>query len=174
MADQEVLTGIFFDRTSAESAIDRLRRLGYDPAEISVAMNDDTLAREFADATGTHPHSQTRQHATKHAVIGGGLGVVIAGLAAGGSLVVLGTMGGLETPFAAGPLAGASTIGVVGGVIGALVGAGVPAGEARPHGEALAHGGILIAVPRRERVEDEARAIFLSRQPSAYASAPST
>ena len=158
---REVLTGIFFDRGAAEDAVARLRQLGYRDDEISVIMSDDTRSREFADATG----SMALEGATSGAIIGGGLGAILAALTATGSVVAIAGTGGAATPLVAGPLAaalaGLGAGGAAGGILGALIGAGIRDDRAAEYAEGLQRGGIVLAVQSRGTdLDDESRSIF--------------
>jgi Heat induced stress protein YflT len=150
--------GIFDDRDTAETAVNRLHGLGYQPDEIGVMMSDKTAARDFAHDTG----SKVAKGAATGAAIGGGLGAIIAGLTATGSVATIVGTGGAAAPIVAGPLAaalaGLGVGGAAGGILGALVGAGIPEHRAREYQDRLDRGGILLGVrPRiddRERVRD--------------------
>ncbi len=45
MAD--LITGIFYNRAAAETAVDQLETLGYERDQISVLMHDQTRAKEL-------------------------------------------------------------------------------------------------------------------------------
>lgn len=155
MAFDNFETGIFDDRQSAEAAVERLRELGYDSDDISVLMHDKAREKHFAEKTGTH----AAQGTVAGAVIGGGLGAIIAGLTATGSVAAIAGTGGLATPLVVGPLAaalaGLGAGGAAGGIIGALVGVGIPEHRARLYTDRLDNGAILIGVhPRPEDIAD--------------------
>jgi hypothetical protein len=153
-------TGIYEDRTSAESAVARLHALGYDDDEISVMMNDQTRARDFAEETG----SKASTGAATGAAVGGGLGAIIAGLTATGSVAAIVGTGGAATPLVVGPLAaalaGLGAGGVAGGVLGALIGAGIPEHKAKQYADRLNDGGILLGVQSRPETREQLREIF--------------
>ncbi|MDQ2817132.1 MAG: general stress protein [Candidatus Eremiobacteraeota bacterium] len=52
MASQDMETGVYFDRRSAESTIEELHRMGYGNDEIHVMMNDRTQAQDIATRCG--------------------------------------------------------------------------------------------------------------------------
>ncbi len=141
MAD--LITGIFRDRAAAERAVADLQQLGYTQNDISVMMNDQTRARDFAADTGT----KAAEGAGVGAGIGGTLGAIVAALTAGGAIVAT---GGVAAPLVAGPLAaalaGAGAGGLGGGLIGGLVGAGIPKERAVQYETDLNTGGILVGV----------------------------
>ncbi len=79
----EMITGVFHNRTTAASAVDRLEALGYEREEISVLMHDNTMAREFAEDTGTAAAGQKSAAGAKiGAGIGGALAAIVGGMAA--------------------------------------------------------------------------------------------
>lgn len=160
MGTNDFETGMYYDRGSAESTVQRLHDLGYTHDEISVMMNDKTREREFADATG----SKASEGAVAGAAVGGSLGALIAGLTATGSIAAIVGTGGAAAPLVAGPLAaalaGLGAGGVAGGLIGALVGAGIPKDRAAEYSEGLDRGGILLGVKPRAETRDQVRGIF--------------
>ena len=119
--------------------------------DISVLMHDKAREKHFAEKTGTH----AAQGTVTGALIGGGLGAIVAGLTATGSIAAIAGTGGLAMPLVAGPLAaalaGLGAGGAAGGIVGALVGAGIPEHRARQYNDRLDNGAILIGVqPRSE------------------------
>jgi len=144
MAD--LITGMFRSRASAERAVSDLQGLGYAQNDISVMMQDQTRARDFAADTG----SKAAEGAGVGAGIGGTLGAIIAAVTATGSVAAVAATGGLALPLVAGPLAaalaGAGAGGLGGGLIGGLVGAGIPKDRAVQYETDLNAGGILVGV----------------------------
>lgn len=144
MAD--LITGMFRDRASAERAVADLQSMGYAQNDISVMMQDQTRARDFATDTG----SKAAEGAGVGAGIGGTLGAIIAAVTATGSVAAVAATGGLALPLVAGPLAaalaGAGAGGLGGGLIGGLVGAGIPKERAAQYETDLNAGGILVGV----------------------------
>lgn len=153
-------TTMYYDRESAERAVQRLRDRGYTSDEISVLMDDKTRERDFAQATGT----KSSEGAVTGAALGGGLGALIAGLTATGSIAAVAATGGLAAPLVAGPLAaalaGLGAGGVAGGLIGALVGAGIPEDRAKEYSEGLERGGIMLGVNPREQDRQRGTSLF--------------
>ncbi|MDP9024604.1 MAG: general stress protein [Candidatus Eremiobacteraeota bacterium] len=158
--DDTFETGMYYDRTSAETTVQRLEDLGYSRDDISVMMNDKTREKEFANQTGT----KAAEGAVTGAAVGGALGGLLAGLTATGSVIAIGATGGAATPLVIGPLAaalaGLGAGGVTGGIIGALVGAGIPEDKAKEYSEGLDRGGILLGVRPRTDTRDQVRSIF--------------
>lgn len=152
--------GMYYDRASAEDAVERLHGLGYERDDVSVLMTDKTREKEFAEATG----SKASEGAVTGAAVGGGLGALVAGLTATGSIAAIAATGGAAAPLVAGPLAaalaGLGAGGVAGGLIGALVGAGIPEDRAREYQDGLDRGGMLVGVRPRDEDRDELRNVF--------------
>ena len=153
----DLITGMFRDRASAERAVADLQNVGYTQGDISVMMNDQTRARDFATDTGT----KAAEGAGVGAGIGGTLGAIVAAVTATGSVAAIAATGGLAAPLVAGPLAaalaGAGAGGLGGGLIGGLIGAGIPDDRARAYETDLGAGGILVGVHARRR---ERRCVF--------------
>ncbi|MHB1552312.1 MAG: general stress protein [Vulcanimicrobiaceae bacterium] len=155
-------TGIYYDRASAETTVQRLRDLGYSDKDISVMMKDKEHARAFAEDTGSH----AAEGAVTGGAIGGGLGAIVAGLMATGSVAAIVGTGGVATPLVVGPLAaalaGLGAGAATGGIVGALIGAGIPKEKAAEYEEGLNRGGILLGVNPRDEDRDRVRVIFTS------------
>lgn len=160
MIQDDFVTGVYDDRASAERAVRRLQDLGYTSDDISVLMNDRTHAKEFATALGTKVTNDT----LVGAAYGGGLAAIVAGLTATGSITAVAGTGGLAAPIVAGPLAaalaglGAGALG--GGILGSLVGVGMPEHRARAYERRLEEGGILVGVHPKQNERERLRDIF--------------
>jgi hypothetical protein len=163
MALDNFETGIYDDRRSAEEAVERLRRLGYQTDDISILMHDKAREKHFAEKTGTHAAEGT----VAGAVIGGGLGALVAALTATGSIAAIVGTAGAATPLVAGPLAaalaGLGAGGAAGGIVGALIGAGIPEHRARVYKDRLERGGIMVGVQPRTEHRDAVRDILADR-----------
>lgn len=157
-----MITGMFRDRDSAESAYRSLSDRGYTKDDINLMMSEDTRKKYFDDDDrkgDTELGSKALEGAGVGAGIGGTIGAILAGVAAVGTLAIPGV--GL---IAAGPiaaaLAGAGAGGAAGGLIGALVGAGIPEDRAKLYERGVREGGIVMGVEPRsdedaEYFEDE-------------------
>jgi len=122
--------------------VETLKDAGFRNTDISVLFPDNQGTKDFAHEKGTK--------APEGAVIGGASGVVI-----GGALGWLAGLGALTIPgiglfIAAGPimgmLGGIGIAGTVGGLTGALIGAGIPEYEAKRYEGRIRRGGILMSV----------------------------
>ncbi|HTE43016.1 MAG TPA: hypothetical protein VK629_19485, partial [Steroidobacteraceae bacterium] len=119
--------GIFSSDLDAEHAVDLLIAAGYPSSSISVLLPDTRGTKAFAHEKHTKAPEGTTTGATLGGVIGGTIGV----LAGVGALAIPGI-----GPFiAAGPimagLADLDADDAVGGLVGALVGMGIPEYEAK-------------------------------------------
>ena len=134
------VVGLFDTRIQVENAIDKLKRQGYRPEDISIVMRNPDEAKAMQEHEGVGG-------ATATGVVSGG---ILGGLA--GLLVGLGALAipGIGPVIAAGPLIAAITGGALGaatgGLIGALVDAGIPEEEAHHYHAGVQRGGILLAV----------------------------
>jgi hypothetical protein len=132
----------FRDRLHAEAAIKELVNSGFREEDISVLLADNVGAKDFAH----EKHSKAPEGAST----GGAVGVVI-----GGGLGVLAGLGSISLPsiaqyLTAGPvmdaLAGAGAVGVLGAIVGAVVGLGIPEFEAKRYRGLIKEGRSLLSV----------------------------
>src|SRR6186997_3309908 len=128
--------------TQAASVVDRLKAAGFSNRDISVLMPDRSGTKDFAVDNSTKAPEGATTGASAGAVLGGALGW-LAGI---GALAIP----GVGPLIAAGPilatLSGLAVGGTVGGLSGALVGAGIPEYEAQQYEGRLRGGHILISV----------------------------
>ncbi|HEX8162239.1 MAG TPA: hypothetical protein VF538_10230 [Pyrinomonadaceae bacterium] len=155
-----MVTGLFRDRESAESAYGSLTGRGYGQDDVNLMMSDKTRDTYFAGDKdkkdgATDLGDKAWEDAGKGAAIGGGVGATIAALAAIGTTLALPGLGLLIAgPLAAG-IAGAGAGGLTGGLIGALVGHGIPEDRAKEYDEGVRNGGILMGVNARSDEDAE-------------------
>jgi hypothetical protein len=153
--ESRMMTGLFRDRTTAERAYDAVTHRGYTKDDVSLLMSEEARNRHFpkTDTSGTELGSKAAEGAAVGAVTGGGLGALLAGLAAAGiavpglPIIAMGT-------FAA-ALTGAATGGGVGAILGALIGHGIPKERAAYYDEGVRSGGIVMGVTPRTREDAE-------------------
>ena len=145
-----MLTGMFTDRESSESAYKSLRDRGYTDDEINVMMSDDTRNKYYgAGQPDTELGSKAAEGTGIGGAIGGTLGAVIAGIAALGTNLVLPGLGLVVWGPLAAALAGAGAGGLTGGLVGALIGAGIPEERAKVYEEGIKNGGTVFGVKPR-------------------------
>ena len=126
----------------AENIVLELKQAGFTSDDISALLPDKRGTKDFA-----HEHNtKAPEGATTGGVAGLGVGAAVGWLAGIGALAIPGV-----GPFiAAGPimaaLGGAAIGTAAGGIIGALVGLGIPEFEAKRYDAKIREGNILISV----------------------------
>lgn len=149
-----ILTGMFRDRDSTESAYRSLRDRGYDDDEINVMMSDETRDKYYTDADGdANLGDKSLEGTGVGSMVGGTLGAIIGGIAAIGTNLVLPGLGLVVAGPIAGALAGAGAGGLTGGLVGALVGWGIPEERAQAYEQGIREGGTVLGV-RPRNTED--------------------
>jgi len=160
---RDTVVGVFSDHQQAERAIDELRRAGFRDDQIGIARR-----RPEGEVTETTTGTESEE---THAGTGAIAGVVAgAGL---GALAGLGILSGVIPVI--GPAIAGGTLGIilsnaaggaaVAGVIGALIGAGIPEEEAQYYNREFEAGRTIVTVKGDDRV-DEATTIL--RRHGAY------
>ena len=151
-SDNRVLTGMFRDRESAESAYNSAINRGYAKDDVNVLMSDQTRDSWYSgddnladDSLG----SKAMEGAGAGSAIGGTLGAIIGGIAAIGTSVLIPGLGLVVAGPLAAALAGAGAGGLTGGLVGALIGSGIPEDRAVVYEEGLKNGGAVVGINPR-------------------------
>jgi hypothetical protein len=150
-SDKRMVTGLFPDRTSAETAYQAVTERGYSRDDVNLVMSDDARQRHFGEAAGDETELGTKAASGTGigGAIGGSLGAIAAAIAAlGTSLVVPGLGLVVAGPLAA-AIVGAGAGGATGGILGALIGYGIPEERVKHYEEGIRNGGILMGVTPR-------------------------
>jgi hypothetical protein len=154
-----LVTGLFKDRDSAERAYEVVVERGYGTSDINLVMSDETRDRHFlaADQISSDLGNKAVQDSEKKAAtllggpVGGTLGTIGAALAALGTVIVLPGLGIVVAGPIVAALAAAGSVGLAGGLIGALAHWGIPKERVEQYEAAIRAGGILMGVtPRSE------------------------
>jgi hypothetical protein len=155
MAKNIAVFGIYPSRLDAENAVDTLRQENFRNTDVSVLLPANDAIKSFGHEKNTKAPEGAAAGAATGAVAGGALGW-LAGI---GALAIPGV-----GPFAAagpllGALAGAGALGTAGGIMGSLVGMGIPEYEAKRYEGRIRNGGVLLSVHCddshwKERAED--------------------
>jgi len=146
-----MLTGLFYDRDSAERAYQGLNERGYGKDDINVVMSDDTRKRHFADGdtATTELGSKAAEGAGVGGAVGGTLGAVLAAMTAAGTSLALPGLGLVIAGPLAAAAAGAGAGAATGGLLGALIGWGIPEERVKRYETGINEGGILMGVKPR-------------------------
>jgi hypothetical protein len=156
MVTRNTVVGIFDDYAAARQAVDALRDVGFQSADLGLTRREQVEDGSLEEVAGV----RVGAGAATGALAGGTIGAITGWLAGIGALVVP----GVGPILAVGPLAAALTgaaIGAAGGgLVGALTGMGIPEDEARWYESELSLGGTLVLVQAEHRY-DEARRILL-------------
>ena len=141
----------------AENIVLELKQTGFTSDDISALLPDKRGTKDFA-----HEHNtKAPEGATTGGVAGLGVGAALGWLAGIGALAIPGV-----GPFiAAGPimaaLGGAAVGTAAGGIIGALIGLGIPEFEAKRYDAKIREGNILISVHTEDgKQKDIAEDVF--------------
>lgn len=141
----------------AESIVLDLKNIGFLSDDISALLPDKRGTKDFA-----HEHNtKAPEGATTGGVAGLGVGAAVGWLAGIGALAIP----GVGPLIAAGPimaaLGGAAVGTAAGGIIGALVGLGIPEFEAKRYDAKIREGNILISVHTDDsKQRDAAKDVF--------------
>lgn len=141
----------------AETIVQELKQSGFTSNDISALLPDKRGTKDFA-----HEHNtKAPEGATTGGIAGLGVGAAVGWLAGIGALAIPGV-----GPFiAAGPimaaLGGAAVGTAAGGIVGALVGLGIPEFEAKRYDAKIREGNILISVHTEDGDQrDTAKEVF--------------
>ena len=153
-ATRTLLVGIFGDRMEAERAVDDLEQAGFGTNEIGFALRgaDVTRGGTVTDAVGTKDDVGAATGAVTGGMVGGLLGAAAAMLIPGVGPVLAGGILATSIGYAAAGVA-------VGGILGAMTGAGLSEEEARYYNQAFSEGRAIVTVRSGDR-DDEALAIL--------------
>ena len=150
-ARKRMVTGLFKDRESAESAYGSVTSRGYTQDDVNLLMSEETRKKHFVGGRETEIGNKALEGAGTGAAIGGTVGATLAAIAAIGTTLALPGLGLLVAGPIAAALAGAGAGGATGGLIGALVGAGIPEERVKRYEEGIRNGGIVMGVnPKSE------------------------
>ncbi len=153
----QMLTGMFRDRDSAEKAYNSAISRGYSKDDVNLMMSDKTRDTWFSDsdAADSGLGSKALEGAGTGSAIGGTLGAIIGGIAAIGTNILLPGLGLIVAGPLAAALAGAGAGGLTGGLVGALIGSGIPEERAKVYEEGVKSGGAVMGLtPRNQEDAD--------------------
>lgn len=154
-SDSRLVTGLFPDRASAESAYNAASERGYGTDDVDVVMSDETRQRHFApQGAETELGNKAAEGAGIGGAIGGTIGAVAAAVAAIGTSIAIPGLGLVVAGPLAAAIAGAGAGAASGGLIGALVGWNMPEERVKQYEKGIKQGGILMGV--RTKTDEDA------------------
>jgi hypothetical protein len=154
--DVQMVTGLFYDRDSAERAYRSIVSRGYDKDEINLAMADETRKVLFPEnGLVTELGEKAAQEGVDLGNPKGGtlatLTTAVSAIGAAGALLLLPGVGVVFAGPVAAALAGAAAAGVAGGLISALQHWGIPASRMDEYHAGIENGGVLMGVKPHSR-----------------------
>lgn len=148
-----LVTGLFYDRDSAERAYQAMSDRGYDTNDLNLVMSDEARQKHFANDQNvtTELGNKAAEGAGIGGAVGGTLGAVLAAITAAGTSIALPGLGLVIAGPLAAAAAGAGAGAATGGLLGALIGWGIPEERVKRYESGIKEGGILMGVkPRSE------------------------
>lgn len=144
----DMITALFNDRESAERAYNTVTDRGYHRDEVNLVMSDATRQKHFQENPITYNEmgSKAADGAGIGGAIGGTLGVIAAVVATVGTTLAVPGLGIIFYGPAVAALAGLGAGGLTGGVVGALIGLGIPEERVKHYQSGIDEGGILLGV----------------------------
>jgi hypothetical protein len=137
------VVGVFTDPKQAEGAVEELRGAGFRPDQIGVAVRHEEAMDSGPPATET----KAADGGVTGVLTGGALGALL-GVAAAGLIPGIGPVLGLGILAAGGGVAAGA---VAGGLIGTLIGLGIPEEEAHYYQREVQQGRTLVTVKADDR-----------------------
>ena len=157
--ERSAAVGVFEDRAQAAQAVAELRRAGFRPEEIGVAVRGGDVTEPLPEVAEA---AATADGAAIGALSGGAWGAVLGALATG---LVPGVGWVIAGGVLAGIVGGAAVGATAGGLLGALLGLGLTEEEARVYERELRAGRTLVTVKTYDRY---AEAVAILRRHGAY------
>lgn len=153
LKNSRMVTGLFNGRESAERAYQAISERGYTKDDVNLVISDNTRRRYFSSGKSAQTELDNRaaEGTSIGAGVGGTLGDIAIAIAAVGTTIAIPGLGiAVVGPIAA-ALAGAGA----GGLVGALIGYGIPEERVKRYEEGIKKGGILMGITPRS--DDDAR-----------------
>jgi ActD protein len=134
--------GVYRDTVALGGGLEALRNAGFRNTDVSVLLPENAGTKDFVHQKDSKAPEGATTGVTTGAVVGG----IVGWLAGIGALAIP----GVGPLIAAGPivamLAGAGAVGAAGGIVGTLVGLGIPEYEAKRFEGRVRSGGTLVSV----------------------------
>ena len=144
----DMITALFNDRESAERAYNTVTEYGYDKGDVNLVMSDTTRQKHFQENPISYNEmgNKAADGADIGGAIGGTIGAIAAVVAVVGTTLAVPALGIVIYGPAVAALAGLGAGGLTGGVVGTLIGMGIPEERVRHYQSGIDEGGILIGV----------------------------
>jgi hypothetical protein len=149
IGDNGLITGLFSNPKTVESAYDELLQKGYKNEDINLVMSEDTHSKYFSNVdsnVSTNLGNKSVEGLGIGAAIGGSVGALAAALAAAGTSLAIPPLGIIVSGALAAGLAGAGAGATAGGIVGFLLGLGIPNEQAKMLEGDIRKGGVIISV----------------------------
>ncbi|KTD17297.1 hypothetical protein [Legionella jordanis] len=153
MEEQQIsrfTTAIFSSEEEAELAYSKALELGYKPDDVNIIMSDETQKKFLKSPEQALQSPPKEIDVAVGSAIGGAIGGTIGAIAAIGTTVLFPGLG----LIVAGPLTAAlASLGmgaISGGLIGVLIGWGIPEETAKNYEAEIKSGGILLVVHEKK------------------------
>jgi hypothetical protein len=146
--ERSTVVGVFSDRAQADRAVEELRRAGFSNDQIGVAGREESHTSTTTAGEGTKAGEGATAGAIAGAGVGGlvGLGILAGIIPAVGPVIAGGTLA-VILANAAGGL-------VIGGIVGALIGMGIPEEEAHYYEGEFKTGRTIVTVRANGRSDE--------------------
>ena len=155
-ADKSVVA-VFSEKNSAERAYGLLKELSYPEDQINVLMSDEAHLMYF-----NAPHMQVeiigaslQEPVAIAAAVGTGAGALLGGVLVAAATVAFPGVGLVIIGPLAASLLGAGFGAMTGGLMGSLIGIGIPEAHAKTYEEKIKEGKIILGVTPRSDTEKE-------------------
>lgn len=163
----QTVIGVFQDKFDAESAVDELQEMGFNPKDVSVVVKEGVTVTNERGTKGGSVAEGAVSGAATGGVLGGLAGLLIGigalAIPGVGAFLVGGPIAALLglTGAAATTISGATTGALAGGLMGGLIGLGIPEDVAKVYEQKVREGAVLLAVPTNTSTgETEVRKVF--------------
>ncbi len=152
----KTLTAIYDDLSTANHAISMLKTNGFSDGELSILAADGSFDKNIK----IEEHTKAPEGTSTGAVVGGAVGATLAGLTAVGTVTLTGGAGLVAAGPIVAALAGGGAGAATSGVIGGLIGMGMPETEAKLVDERLGTGNVMLGVTIESEQKDLTKALL--------------
>ena len=144
------VSAVFKTRSQAEEALHQLDKAGFTHERVSFVMSEqtrDNYVKEIKDG------NKADEGIAVGATLTGLVGAVAGMLLAAGAIAIPG-LNLIVTGALVSSLAGLGTGALAGGIVGGLIGAGIPEHEAKLYADEIERGNFLVSVQAADKAEE--------------------